>query len=218
VNLSVGLARRRFKVLLVDLDPQHNSTLSLGVDTLTLPLSTYDVLLGETTLKETLINTPITNLTLAPAKIELINADINLVNQARYQSRLKESLTFITNRYDYIIIDCPPSLGVLTINALVASDSVIIPILCDYLSLEGLRQLVNSIEMVQKRLNPYLKILGILPNIVDFRLNITKESLTLVKTRFKELVFKNVIRTCVRAKEAPSFGKSMSSICKLECR
>ena len=194
MNLSVGLARRRFKVLLVDLDPQHNSTLSLGVDTLTLPLSTYDVLLGETTLKETLINTPITNLTLAPAKIELINADINLVNQARYQSRLKESLTFITNRYDYIIIDCPPSLGVLTINALVGADGVIIPILCDYLSLEGLKQLVTSIERV-KGLNPYVKILGILPNMVDFRLNIAKESLTLVKTRFKELVFKNVIRT-----------------------
>lgn len=212
VNLSVGLAKRRFKVLLIDLDPQHNSTLSLGVDTPTLPLSTYDVLLRETTLKETLINTPISNLTLAPAKIELINADINLVNQARYQSRLKESLTPITNRYDYIVIDCPPSLGVLTINALVSADSVIIPILCDYLSLEGLRQLVNSIETVQKRLNPYLKILGILPNMVDFRLNITKESLTLVKTRFKELVFKNVIRTCVRAKEASSFGKSICPI------
>jgi len=169
----------------------------LGVDTPTLPLSIYDVLLKEATLKETLINTPITNLTLAPAKIELINADINLVNQARYQSRLKESLTFITNRYDYVVIDCPPSLGVLIINALVGADGVIIPILCDYFSLEGLRQLVNSIERVQKRLNPYLKILGILPNMVDFRLNITKESLTLVKTRFKELVFK---------------------ICKLECR
>jgi len=209
VNLSVGLARRGLKVLLVDLDPQHNSTLSLGIDTLTLPLSIYDVLLKEATLKETLINTPVTNLTLAPAKIELINADINLVNQARYQSRLKERLTPITNWYDYIVIDCPPSLGVLTINALVASEGVIIPILCDYLSLEGLKQLVTSIEMVQKGLNPYLKTLGILPNMVDFRLNITKESLTLVKSRFKELVFKSVIRTCVRVKEAPSFGKSI---------
>lgn len=209
VNLSVGLAKRKFKTLLIDLDPQHNSTLSLGIDTLTLPLSIYDVLLGETTLKETLINTPITNLTLAPANVELSNAGINLASEPRYQSKLKESLTPITNGYDYIIIDCPPSLGVLTINALVASDSVIIPVLCDYLSLEGLRQLIASIETVQKGLNPYLKILGILPNMVDFRLNIAKESLTLVKTRFKELVFKNVIRTCVRIKEAPSFGKSI---------
>ena len=217
MNLSVGLARRRFKVLLIDLDPQHNSTLSLGVNTSTLPLSTYDVLLGETTLKETLIDTPISNLTLAPANVELSNAGINLASEPRYQSRLKEGLTPITNRYDYIVIDCPPSLGVLTINALVAADSVIIPILCDYLSLEGLKQLVTSIERV-KGLNPYVKILGILPNVVDFRLNITKESLTLVRDHFKELVFKNVIRTCVKVKEAPSFGKSMSSICKLECR
>jgi len=209
VNLSVGLARRKFKTLLIDLDPQHNSTLSLGVDTLTLPLSTYDVLLRESTLKETLINTPISSLTLAPANVELSNAGINLANEPRYQSRLKESLTPITNRYDYVIIDCPPSLGVLTVNALAAADNVIIPILCDYLSLEGLKQLVTSIERVQKRLNPHLKTLGILPNMVDFRLNITKESLTLVKSRFKELVFKSVIRTCVRVKEAPSFGKSI---------
>ncbi|MBA7491998.1 Sporulation initiation inhibitor protein Soj [subsurface metagenome] len=218
VNLSVGLARRKFKTLLIDLDPQHNATLSLGIDTPTLPLSTYDVLLREATLKETLINTATSNLTLAPANVELSNADINLASEPRYQSRLKESLNPLVSNYDYILIDCPPSLGVLTINALVAADSVIIPILYDYLSLEGLRQLIASIETVQKGLNPHLKILGVLPNMVDFRLNITKESLTLVKTRFKELVFKNVIRTCVRAKEAPSFGKSMSSICKLECR
>jgi len=139
VNLSVGLARRKFKTLLIDLDPQHNATLSLGIDTPTLPLSTYDVLLKEASLKDALVNTTITNLTLAPAKIELINADINLVNQARYQSRLKESLTPITNRYDYIVIDCPPSLGVLTINALVGADGVIIPILCDYLSFRGVK-------------------------------------------------------------------------------
>jgi len=209
VNLSVGLAKRKFKTLLIDLDPQHNSTLSLGVDTLTVPLSTYDVLLRETTLKETLINTPISNLTLAPANVELSNAGINLASEPRYQSRLKESLSPLVSNYDYILIDCPPSLGVLTINALVATDSVIIPILCDYLSLEGLRQLIASIETVQKGLNPYLKILGILPNMVDFRLNIAKESLTLVKTRFEGLVFRNVIRTCVRVKEAPSFGKSI---------
>ncbi len=208
VNLSVGLAKRKFKTLLIDLDPQHNSTLSLGVDTLTLPLSTYDVLLRETTLKETLINTSISNLTLAPANVELSNVAINLASEPRYQSRLKESLNPLVSNYDYILIDCPPSLGVLTINALVAADSVIIPILCDYLSLEGLRQLINSIETVQKGLNPYLKILGILPNMVDFRLNITKESLSLVKTRFKGLVFKSV-RTCVKVKEAPSFGKSI---------
>ena len=208
VNLSVGLAKRNFKTLLIDLDPQHNATLSLGIDTITLPVSTYDVLLGEATLKDILVNTPITNLTLAPAKVELSNADINLADQARYQFRLKESLIPLVSNYDYILVDSPPSLGLLTINGLVAADSVIIPILCDYLSLEGLGQLVTSIKRV-KRLNSYLKILGILPNMVDFRLNITKESLTLVKTHFKGLVFKNFIRTCVKVKEAPSFGKSI---------
>ncbi len=207
VNLSVGLAKRKFKVLLIDLDPQHNATLSLGIDSIDLPASTYEVLLGEAALEETLINTPKNNLTLAPAKVDLSNVDINLANEPRYQFRLKESLNPIGNQYDYILIDCPPSLGLLTINALVAADNVIIPILCDYLSLEGLKQLITSIEKVQQGLNSNLKILGILPNMVDFRLNITKESLNLVRDHFKALVFKNLIRTCVKVKEAPSFSK-----------
>lgn len=209
VNLSVGLAKRKFKTLLIDLDPQHNATLSLGIDSMDLPVSTYEVLLGGATLEETLIKTPISNLTLAPAKVDLSNADVNLANEARYQFRLKESLNPVARQYDYILVDCPPSLGLLTINALVAVDSVIIPILCDYLSLEGLKQLITSIEKVQKRLNSNLKVLGILPNIVDFRLNISKESVGLVESHFKGLVFKNLIRTCVKVKEAPSFGKSI---------
>lgn len=209
VNLSVGLAKRKFKTLLIDLDPQHNATLSLGIDSVDLPASTYEVLLGETTLGETLIKTPISGLTLAPAKVELSSADINLASEARYQFRLRESVNPIAKQYDYILVDCPPSLGLLTINALVAADSVMIPILCDYLSLEGLRQLITSIEKIQKGLNSDLKILGILPNMVDFRLNITKESLNLVKNHFKGLVFKSIIRTCVKVKEAPSFGKSI---------
>ena len=163
VNLSVGLAKRKFKTLLIDLDPQHNATLSLGIDSIDLPASTYEVLLGEATLGETLIKTPISNLSLAPAKVELSSADINLANEARYQFTLKESLNPIARQYDYILVDCPPSLGLLTINALVAADDVIIPILCDYLSLEGLKQLITSIEKVQQGFNPTLKVLGILP-------------------------------------------------------
>lgn len=209
VNLSVGLAKRKLKILLIDLDPQHNATLSLGIDSMDLPASTYEVLLREAALEETLINTPISNLTLAPAKVELSSADINLANEARYQFRLRESLNPVAKQYDYIVVDCPPSLGLLTINALVAADNAIIPILCDYLSLEGLKQLFTSIEKIQKGLNPGLKILGILPNMVDFRLNITKESLNLVRNHFKGLVFKNLIRTCVKVKEAPSFGRSI---------
>ncbi len=153
VNLSVGLAKRKLKILLIDLDPQHSATLSLGINSMDLPTSTYEVLLREAPLEKTLIKTPISNLTLAPAKVELSSADINLANEASYQFRLKESLNPIGNQYDYILIDCPPSLGLLTINALVAADSVIIPILCDYLSLEGLRQLITSIEKMQQGLN-----------------------------------------------------------------
>jgi len=209
VNLGVGLAKRKLKTLLIDLDPQHSTTLSLGIDSMDLSTSTYEVLLREATLEEILIDTSISNLTLAPAKLDLSNADINLANEDRFQFRLKESLNPIASRYDYILIDCPPSLGLLTINALVAADNVIIPILCDYLSLEGLKQLISSIEKVQEGLNPDLKVLGILPNMVDFRLNISKESLDLVKKHFRGLVFKTLIRTCVKMKEAPSFGKAI---------
>lgn len=209
VNLAVGLAKHKFKVLLIDLDPQHSATLSLGIDSINTAGSIYDVLLKETNLRDILTDTSVSNLTLAPAKVDLSNIDINLANEARYQFRLRESLNRVAGHYDYTLVDCPPSLGLLTINALAAADNVLIPILCDYLSLEGLKQLITSIEKIQKGLNSNLKILGILPNMVDFRLNITKESLSLVKNHFKELVFKNVIRTCVKVKEAPSFGKSI---------
>lgn len=209
VNLAVGLAKHKFKVLLIDLDPQHSATLSLGIDSINTAGSIYDVLLKETNLRDILTDTSVSNLTLAPAKVDLSNIDINLANEARYQFRLRESLNRVAGHYDYTLVDCPPSLGLLTINALAAADNVLIPILCDYLSLEGLKQLITSIEKIQKGLNSNLKILGILPNMVDFRLNITKESLSLVKNHFKELVFKNLIRTCVKVKEAPSFGKSI---------
>lgn len=209
VNLAAGLTKRNFKTLLIDLDPQHSATLSLGINSMDLPTSIYETLLGESSLKDVMLDASISNLTLAPAKVDLSNADINLANEARYQFRLRESLDSMARQFDYILIDCPPSLGLLTINALVAADNIIIPILCDYLSLEGLKQLINSIERVQQELNSNLKILGILPNMVDLRLNITKESLNLVRNHFRGLVFKNLIRTCVKVKEAPSFGKSI---------
>ena len=186
VNLAVGLAKRKFKTLLIDLDPQHSATLSLGINSMDLSASIYEVLLREAALKEILIKTAISNLTLAPARVDLSNADINLANEARYQFRLKESLNPVAGHYDYTLVDCPPSLGLLTINALAAADNVLIPILCDYLSLEGLRQLITSIEKIQKGLNSNLKVLGILPNMVDFRLNISKESLNLVKITLRD--------------------------------
>ncbi len=209
VNLAAGLARRNFKTLLIDLDPQHSATLSLGIDSMDLPTSIYETLLGEATLEDAMVDTSINNLTLAPAKVDLSNADLSLASESHYQNRLRESLNSVARQFDYVLIDCSPGLGLLTINALVAADNVIIPILCDYLSLEGLKQLISSIKKTQQGLNPKLEVLGILPNMVDLRLNITKESLDLVKNHFKGLVLKNFIRTCVKVKEAPSFGKSI---------
>lgn len=209
VNLAAGLAIKKFQTLLIDLDPQANATLSLGVDPTNIDLSTYQVLMGQASLNDIVISTLEEKLSLAPAKIDLAHAEINLASQVHIQFKLKDSLGIIKANYDYVLIDCPPSLSLLTVNALAASHGVIIPILCDYLSLEGLKQLILSIEEVKRNLNPKLKILGILPNGVDYRLRITKESLNMVREHFKDLVFHNVIRTCVKLKEAPSFRKSI---------
>ena len=209
VSIGAGLLKEGYKTLLVDLDPQANTTISLGIDPTKVDSSMYEVLLQEVPLGEILITSPSTGAELAPARKELSNTDLNLATEKNNQLRLKEALKDLKDKYDFILIDCPPSLSLLSVNALAASNGVLIPILCDYLSLEGLKQLMDSISLIKKRINQELKIVGILPNIVDFRLKLTHESLDLVRNHFKELIFDNVVRTCVRLKEAPSFGKSI---------
>lgn len=211
MNLAAGLAAKKFRTLLIDLDPQANATISLGVDPANTDLSTYQVLMGQAGLGDIVISSPVERLSLAPAKIDLAHAEINLASQDHIQFKLKDNLRTIRAKYDYVLVDCPPSLSLLTVNALAASHGVIIPILCDYLSLEGLKQLISSIQQAKRNLNPKLKILGILPNAVDYRLRITRESLDMVREHFKDLVFHNVIRTCVKLKEAPSFRESIYS-------
>lgn len=206
INISAGLALKGYNVLLIDIDPQANSTLSLGVDPGQVDGSMYDVLLNHRELPGILQATPRSRLKLAPANMELANSDISLEG---HQTRLKDALRGHKGQYDYILIDCPPSLSLLTINGLVASDSVIIPVLCDYLSLEGLKQLLESMARVRKGFNKGLQVLGILPNMVDHRRNLTGDVLSLIHANFKDLVFKVEIPVSVALAEAPSFSKDI---------
>lgn len=206
INISAGLVIKGYSVLLVDIDPQANSTLSLGVDPGQVDGSMYDVLLNHQELPGILRGTTRDGLTLAPANIELANSDISLEG---HQTRLRDALRAYKGQYDYILVDCPPSLSLLTINGLVASDSVLIPVLCDYLSLEGLKQLLESIERIRKGFNKSLRVLGILPNMVDHRRNLTGDVLNLIRARFKGLVFKVEVPVSVALAEAPSFGKDV---------
>lgn len=207
VNIASGFTLKDQKTLLIDVDPQTNATLSLGINPAELKKSIYDVLLNHATPPEILQKTT-AGLNIAPASAELTNTDISLEG---HQTRLKEILQNYKDRFDYILIDCPPALNLLAINALVASHEVIIPILCDYLSMEGLKQLLMSVEKVRVSFNNKLHILGILPNMVDHRRNLTDEVLRLVRKEFKDLVFKTEIPTCVALAEAPSFGKDIFS-------
>lgn len=206
VNIAAALALKKYKVLLIDLDGQANTTISLGVNPVELKETTYDVLLGHTELETIIQQSTRENLWLAPANIELANSDISLEG---HQTRLKEIIQSYKDRFDFLLIDCPPSLSLLTVNALSASDGVIIPILCDYLSLEGLKQLLLTIEKIKNGFNHNLTILGILSNKVDHRRNLTNETLKLVKKEFPEEIFKAEIPVCAALAEAPSFGKDV---------
>ena len=206
VNIAAALALKEYKVLLIDLDGQANATISLGVNPVELKETMYDVLLGHIKLETIIQQSPRENLWLAPANIELANSDISLEG---HQTRLKEIIQPYKERFDFLLIDCPPSLSLLTINALSASDGVIIPILCDYLSLEGLKQLLFTIEKIKNGFNHDLTILGILSNKVDHRRNLTNETLELVKKEFPKEIFKTEIPVCAALAEAPSFGRDV---------
>jgi chromosome partitioning protein len=207
INLSSSLAVAEKKTLLVDIDPQANTTSGLGYNKNEIKKSIYDILTNNTPVEEVIIETDIKYLYLLPSNINLVGAEIELVNVDLREFKLKKALTGITGHYNFIIIDCPPSLGLLTINTLSAADSVIIPIQCEYYALEGLSQLMNTINLVKKHLNPRLEIHGVLLTMYDSRLNLSRQVAEEARRHFSDKVYTTIINRNVRLSEAPSFGK-----------
>lgn len=207
VNLGAGLAEKNNKVLIIDIDPQGNASSGLGIEKSKVEYTVYDLLIESEPALKAVLKTDNDNLDIIPANIELAGAEIELVSIMSRESRLKKSLVKITDKYDYIIIDCPPSLGLLTLNALTAADSVMVPIQCEYYALEGLGQLMNTIELVRKNLNSDLRIEGVLMTMYDARTNLSEQVIDEVKEYFSDLVFESIIPRNVRLSEAPSFGK-----------
>lgn len=209
VNLSAFLAYKGKKVLLLDVDPQGNSTSGLGVNKHRIKKCIYNVLVDEFPVDAIIVPTTVSNLDVAPATIQLAGAEIELVPTVSREVRLRSQLQNVRDEYDFIIIDCPPSLGLLTINALTASDSVIVPIQCEYYALEGLSQLVNTVNLVQKHLNPKLVFEGALLTMFDVRTNLSNQVAEEVKNFFGTKVYKTIIPRNVRLSEAPSHGQSI---------
>ena len=213
INLAASLGVLRQKVLLIDLDPQGNASTGLGINKADFEKSVYDMLIDEATISEVTIKTKFKNLSIIPATINLAGADIELMEKSKLEpgfikgNQLKKYLDTVKDDYDYIIIDCPPSLGILTTNALTASDSVIIPVQCEFFALEGIMQLLNTIMLAQKKLNPNLTIEGVLLTMLDSRTNLGLEVVEDVKSYFKERVYDTIIPRLVRLSEAPSHGK-----------
>lgn len=207
VNLSACLAVAEYPTLLVDIDPQANSTSGLGFDPKKMSPTIYDVLILEKDLKSIIIDTELKYLNLVPSTINLVGAEVELVSAISREHRLRNALIGAREKYKFVFIDCPPSLGLLTLNALTAADTVLIPIQCEYYALEGLGQLLNTIRLVQKHLNSNLKIEGVLLTMYDSRLNLSRQVAEEIRQYFQGRVFNTVVNRNVRLSEAPSFGK-----------
>ncbi len=205
VNLSTSLAKKGKKVILVDGDPQGNATSGLGIEK-DLENSLYDVLVNEVDIKQTLQDTCVKTLKLCPSNMDLAGAEVELVSQMSREFRMKEKIDPIKDEYDYIIIDCPPSLGLITLNSFTAADSVLIPVQCEYYALEGLGQLLNTINLVKKHLNKGLEIEGAVLTMYDMRTNLSNQVVKEVKRYFDDKVYKTVIPRNIKLSEAPSFG------------
>lgn len=210
VNLAACLAILDKKVMLIDLDPQANATSGMGINKHSITKSTYHVLLEELDIKETLQPTAVGNLFVAPSNLDLTGAEVEMVGVMGREHRLRKALEKVNADFDFIIIDSPPSLGLLTINALCAADSIIIPVQCEYYALEGLTQLDNTIKLVKENLNPDLTIEGVVLTMADYRTNLTKEVIREARDYFKEKIYKTVIPRNIRITEAPSFGKPIA--------
>jgi chromosome partitioning protein len=209
INLAASLAVLEFKTLLVDADPQANSTSGIGFDPRTIKDSIYECIINDIDPRDAIQKTDTPNLFLLPAHIDLVGAEIEMINMQNREYKMQAVLNKIKDDYDFIIIDCSPSLGLITINALSAADSVIIPVQCEYFALEGLGKLLNTIKIVQNRLNTKLEIEGILLTMYDVRLRLSNQVVEEVKTHFESLVFDTIIQRNTRLSEAPSFGVSV---------
>jgi chromosome partitioning protein len=208
VNLAASLAKNGQKVLLIDLDPQGNASSGLGLKRHDYgDRSIYHVLIGQMSIKEARVSTGVSNLDLCVATSDLIGAEIELVDAERREYRLKEALATISDEYSFTIIDCPPSLGLLTVNALTAANTFLVPLQCEYYALEGLSQLLNTAGLIKKRLNPELRIEGIVLTMFDSRNNLSHQVVSEIQTHFGEKVFSSIIPRNVRLSEAPSHGK-----------
>jgi len=207
INLAASLAVLEYKTLLVDADPQANSTTGVGFDLHNITQSLYDCMVNEVNAKDILLRTEVPNLDLIPSHIDLVGAEIEMINYPNREGVLKKILEPIRDDYDFIIIDCSPSLGLITVNALVAADSVAVPVQTEFFALEGLGKLLNTIKIVQNRLNPELQIEGILMTMYDGRLRLCNQVVSEVRRHFDEMVFSSIIHRNTRLSEAPSFGK-----------
>jgi len=209
VNLAASLGVLEKKVLLIDADPQANATSGLGIDVESVEVGTYQILEHSNTPQEAIVASNSPNVSVIPAHIDLVAIEIELVDKENREYMLKQALEQVKDQYDYILIDCAPSLGLLTLNALTAADSVIIPIQCEYFALEGLGKLLNTIKSVQKIHNPNLDIEGLLLTMYDSRLRLSNQVVEEVQKHFSDMVFKTIIQRNVKLSEAPSFGESI---------
>ena len=210
VNLSACVAQLGKRVLLIDIDPQGNTTSGLGVNKNKLETSVYDVLINDVDAAEAVRDTMIETLKLMPSRMELAGAEVELVNLLAREQRLKNAIAPIRNQYDYIFVDCPPSLGLLTLNALTMADTLLVPIQCEYYALEGLSQLMNTVKLIRRNLNPRLEVEGVVLTMYDGRTNLSQQVVGEVKRFFKNKVYDTIIPRSVRLGEAPSFGLPIS--------
>ena len=209
INLAASLAVLEHKTLLIDADPQANATSGVGFDPRTIKQSIYECIINQAEAKDIIMETQTPNLFLMPAHIDLVGAEIEMINLPNREKMMKAAIANLKNEYDFIIIDCSPSLGLITLNSLTAADSVIIPVQCEYFALEGLGKLLNTIKIVQTRLNTELSIEGILLTMYDTRLNLSNQVVEEVKTHFQNMVFDTIIQRNTKLGEAPSFGETI---------